>query len=95
MGARTAIGAALAAGALALAAPAGTAIADGPGGGATDGGNSTVNSVFTNYTDTLNAVVAQYTDGRSTPQQFGEQIAAADAQLSAALQSIAGSIDHS
>lgn len=75
---RTMIAAALAAGALALAAPAGAALAD-----------PTSDQAVNDYTQRVNDLVNQYeagaTSGRMSQQQLMDQLSAANKQLREAI----------
>jgi hypothetical protein len=82
MWARKVITAALAAGAMAIAAPAGIASAD-----PTSGPNGGTNAAVTDYVNAVKALAAQYTadgpsgSGTMSSQQFSDQLAAANNQL--------------
>ena len=84
---RKAIGAALAGGAMALAAPAGIAMADPPVG--PYGPNGINDPAIADYTSRINALVEQFTgdaqSGNFNQQQFTDQLTAANNQLRDAL----------
>jgi hypothetical protein len=86
MWARKVITAALAAGAMALAAPAGIAIGD-----PTWGPNGPYGPVINDYVNKINALADQYTangpsgSGKMSQQQFADQLRAANDQLRQAL----------
>jgi hypothetical protein len=92
-----AIGALVAASVMALAAPAGIAIADPPG--PSDGTDSAINSEMADYTNNVQAAMVQLDQaqaaqsGHFTPEQLRTgllQITTANQQLRDALQGIAG-----